>query len=116
MSEFSEISRRRFMELAAVVSAKLPQTTFTAPGLAWSAPTIPSQEDLAHRYSAVSGHPLAHWEFQMGLGYFKLGIIVAGIEFRARMATQEGTEPGAVEQPLGDAVAVLVSGGLPALG
>jgi len=83
---------------------------------AWSAPTMPSQEDLAHRYSAVSGHPLRHWEFQMGLGYFKLGIIVAGIEFRARMAAQKGTEPGAVEQPLGDAVAVLIAGGLAALG
>ena len=76
---------------------------------AWSAPTMPSQEDLAHRYSVVSGHPLAHWEFQMALGYFKLGIIVAGIEFRARMA-------GATEQPLGDAVAVLIAGGLTALG
>ena len=52
----------------------------------------------------------------MGLGYFKLGIIVAGIEFRARMATQKGTEPGATEQPLGDAVAVLIAGGLAALG
>jgi hypothetical protein len=52
----------------------------------------------------------------MALGYFKLGIIVAGIEFRARMATQQGTETGAIEQPLGDAVAVLISGGLTALG
>jgi aminoglycoside phosphotransferase (APT) family kinase protein len=83
---------------------------------AWSAPTMPSQEDLAHRYSVVSGHPLAHWEFQMALGYFKLGIIVAGIEFRARMATRKGTETSATEQPLGDAVAVLISGGLTALG
>ena len=51
---------------------------------AWSAPTMPSQDDLAHRYSLASGHPLAHWDFQMALGYFKLGIIVAGIEHRAR--------------------------------
>lgn len=81
---------------------------------AWSAPTMPSQDDLAHRYAVASGHPLAHWDFQMALGYFKLGIIVAGIEFRARMAAQ--SDPSAAEEPLGEAVAVLISAGLAAIG
>ena len=81
---------------------------------AWSAPTMPSQDDLAHRYAVASGHPLAHWDFQMALGYFKLGIIVAGIEFRARMAAQ--SDPSAAEEPLGQAVAVLISAGLAAIG
>jgi aminoglycoside phosphotransferase (APT) family kinase protein len=71
-------------------------------------------DDLAHRYSVVSGHPLAHWDFQMALGYFKLAIIVAGIEFRARMAAGGGQTDDS-EQPLGEAVAVLISGGLAAL-
>lgn len=80
---------------------------------AWSAPTMPSQDDLAHRYSLASGHPLAHWEFQMALGYFKLGIIVAGIEHRARAAA--GDAAGASDEPLGQAVDILISAGLAAL-
>lgn len=81
---------------------------------AWSAPTMPSQDDLAHRYAVASGHPLAHWEFQMALGYFKLGIIVAGIEHRSR-ASADGTAGDAAE-PMGEAVDVLISAGLAALG
>ena len=46
----------------------------------------------------------------MALGYFKLAIIVAGIEF-PRMAARKGTEPGATEQRLGEAVAPLIGGG-----
>ena len=92
---------------------------------AWTAPTMPSAEDLAHRYSVVSGQPLAHWDFQMALGYFKLGIIVAGIDFRRRVAADQQREPrvaaggGQESDDAGDllvqAVAVLISGGLAAL-
>lgn len=82
--------------------------------MAWSAPTMPSSEELAHRYSVVSGNPLAHWNFQMALGYFKLGIIVAGIDFRRRMsaADDENSQAGVL---LGQAVSVLINGGLSAL-
>ncbi len=82
--------------------------------MAWSAPTMPSAQDLAHRYSVVSGNPLAHWDFQMALGYFKLGIIVAGIDYRRRMAATEDddAEAGAL---MAQAVGVLISGGLCAL-
>ncbi len=82
---------------------------------AWTAPTMPSAEDLAHRYSVVSGQPLAHWEFQMALGYFKLGIIVAGIDFRRRMAAGSGQNPTTRATCSVQAVAVLISGGLAAL-
>ena len=74
---------------------------------------MPSQDDLAHRYSLASGHPLTHWDFQMALGYFKLGIIVAGIEHRARAAA--GDAEGASDEPLGAAVDILISAGLAAL-
>jgi aminoglycoside phosphotransferase (APT) family kinase protein len=78
---------------------------------AWTAPQMPSAEELAHRYSVVSGHPLAHWDFQMALGYFKLAIIAAGIDFRRRMATERPDDDRA-----GQAVAVLISRGLETLG
>jgi len=78
---------------------------------AWTAPQMPSADELAHRYSVASGHPLAHWEFQMALGYFKLAIIAAGIDFRLRMASErpEGDDRA------GQAVAVLISRGLETL-
>src|ERR1700721_561320 len=56
------------------------------PHAAWSAPQLPAGGELAHRYSVVSGQPLAHWNFYMALAYFKLAIIAAGIDFRRRMS------------------------------
>ena len=75
---------------------------------AWTSPLLPSHEEMAHRYSVLSGQPLAHWEFYMSLAYFKLAIIAAGIDYRARMG---GSGPDNV----GDAVAPLISAGLTAL-
>ncbi|WP_163695371.1 phosphotransferase family protein [Mycolicibacterium sarraceniae] len=75
---------------------------------AWTAPQMPSADELAHRYAMASGNPLAHWEFQMALGYFKLAIIAAGIDFRRRMATENPTD----DDRAGQAVAVLISRGL----
>lgn len=79
----------------------------------WTAPQMPSADDLAHRYSAVSGNPLAHWNFQMALGYFKLAIIVAGIDFRRRMAANPDE---LADDQAGEAVAVLISRGLESFG
>ncbi|MCV7176724.1 phosphotransferase family protein [Mycolicibacterium sphagni] len=76
----------------------------------WTAPQMPSAEDLAHRYSLASGNQLAHWDFHMALGYFKLAIIVAGIDFRRRMADGDDSDDRA-----GEAVAVLISRGLETL-
>ena len=56
---------------------------------AWTSPLLPSQEEMAHRYSVISGQPLAHWDFYMSLAYFKLAIIAAGIDYRARMSGSE---------------------------
>ncbi|BBY64278.1 phosphotransferase family protein [Mycolicibacterium helvum] len=78
---------------------------------AWTAPQMPSAEELAHRYAVASGHPLAHWDFQMALGYFKLAIIAAGIDFRRRMASERSDN----DDRAGEAVAVLISRGLETL-
>ena len=78
---------------------------------AWTAPQMPSADELAHRYSLVSGNPLAHWDFQMALGYFKLAIIAAGIDFRRRMAAGHPD----TDDRAGQAVAVLISRGLETL-
>ncbi|MDT5343379.1 MAG: hypothetical protein QOE52_2563, partial [Mycobacterium sp.] len=51
---------------------------------AWTSPQLPVADELAHRYSVVSGQPLAHWNFYMALAYLKLAIIAAGIDFRRR--------------------------------
>jgi len=78
---------------------------------AWTSPLLPSADELADRYSLVSGLPLAHWEFYMALAYFKLAIIAAGIEFRQRMSDQaKGVGDGADHAP--EVVAPLISRGL----
>ena len=45
---------------------------------------IPSADELAEKYSRAAGQTLAHWDFYMALAYFKLAIIAAGIDYRAR--------------------------------
>jgi aminoglycoside phosphotransferase (APT) family kinase protein len=55
---------------------------------AWTSPLLPPADELADRYSLVSGLSLGHWEFYMALAYFKLAIIAAGIDFRRRMSEQ----------------------------
>lgn len=79
----------------------------------WTAPQMPSADDLAQRYSVASGNPLAHWDFHMALGYFKLAIIVAGIDFRRRMSADAAD---ADDDRAGEAVAVLISRGLETFG
>ena len=76
---------------------------------AWTSPLLPSSDEMAHRYSVVSGQPLAHWEFYMALAYFKLAIIAAGIAFRARMGGSDAPDP------VDEAVAPLIAAGLSAL-
>jgi aminoglycoside phosphotransferase (APT) family kinase protein len=74
---------------------------------AWTSPMIPAADQLAHRYSTMSGRPLAHWPFHMSLAYFKIAIIAAGIDFRRRMA---GGEDGS--DRVGEVVAPLIALGL----
>ncbi|MBX9639112.1 MAG: phosphotransferase family protein, partial [Mycobacteriaceae bacterium] len=77
---------------------------------AWTSPLLPSADELADRYSLVSGQPLGQWEFYMALAYFKLAIIAAGIDFRRRMAEQADGQDPADDAP--EVVAPLISRGL----
>jgi len=74
---------------------------------AWTSPLIPAADQLAQRYSTMSGRPLAHWPFYMSLAYFKIAIIAAGIDFRRRMA---GGGDGS--DRVGEVVAPLIALGL----
>ena len=77
---------------------------------AWTSPQLPVVEELAHRYSVVSGQPLAHWNFYMALAYFKLAIIAAGIDFRRRMSG--GADDVDASDRVGETVAPLIARGL----
>lgn len=81
---------------------------------AWTSPLVPSADELAHRYSVISGRPLEHWEFYLALAYFKLAIIAAGIDFRLRQAAADKPEPQPSDQ-VGETVAPLIARGLSAL-
>ncbi|MCZ8381833.1 phosphotransferase family protein [Mycobacterium sp. CPCC 205372] len=75
---------------------------------AWASPLLPTADEMAERYSTISGQPLANWSFYMGLAYFKLAIIAAGIDYRSRMGA-------AGPDNVGEAVAPLITAGLEAL-
>jgi aminoglycoside phosphotransferase (APT) family kinase protein len=77
---------------------------------AWTSPQLPVAEELAHKYSEVSGQPLAHWDFYMGLAYFKLAIIAAGIDFRRRMSG--GADDVDASDRVGETVAPLIATGI----
>jgi aminoglycoside phosphotransferase (APT) family kinase protein len=79
---------------------------------AWASPVIPTADELAQRYSVASGQPLDHWEFYMGLAYFKLAIIAAGIAYRGRAGGGVSDDVDMVD----DAVAPLIAAGLESLG
>jgi aminoglycoside phosphotransferase (APT) family kinase protein len=74
---------------------------------AWSSPLIPPADQLAQRYSTLSGRALAHWPFYMSLAFFKVAIIAAGIDFRQR-AGGGADESGRV----GEVIAPLIAVGL----
>jgi aminoglycoside phosphotransferase (APT) family kinase protein len=78
---------------------------------AWTSPLLPTADELADRYSLVSGQPLGHWEFYMALAYFKLAIIAAGIDFRRRMSEQAHGK-GETSDSGPEVVAPLISRGL----
>lgn len=78
---------------------------------AWTSPLLPSPDELAHRYSELSGQPLAHWDFYLALGYFKLAVIAAGIDYRNRAAKEANRNDSATDQ-VGKTVAPLIARGL----
>jgi aminoglycoside phosphotransferase (APT) family kinase protein len=75
---------------------------------AWTSPLLPSADELAQRYSVLSGQPLARWDFYMSLAYFKLAIIAAGIDFRRRSSG----DPHDSSDRVGETVAPLIAAGL----
>jgi aminoglycoside phosphotransferase (APT) family kinase protein len=77
---------------------------------AWTSPQLPVADELADRYSKISGQPLAHWNFYMALAYFKLAIIAAGIDFRRRMSG--GDDDVDASNRVGETVAPLIARGL----
>ncbi|MET0756758.1 MAG: phosphotransferase family protein [Mycobacterium sp.] len=77
---------------------------------AWTSPLLPSADEMAQRYSVISGQPLGHWDFYMALAYFKLAIIAAGIDYRARMGGSDDAP-----DKIGDAVAPLIAAGISSL-
>ncbi|MGE5697864.1 MAG: phosphotransferase family protein [Candidatus Sericytochromatia bacterium] len=77
---------------------------------AWTSELLPSADELAQRYSVISGRELAHWPFYLALAYFKLAIIAAGVDYRDRLAAG-GNEPDWTSE----VVSPLVAAGLRAI-
>jgi aminoglycoside phosphotransferase (APT) family kinase protein len=72
---------------------------------------MPPAARLAQRYAATSGRELDRLDFYLGLGYFKIAVIAAGIDYRHR----QGATHGASFDRVGEAVAPLAAAGLRAL-
>jgi len=77
---------------------------------AWTSPLLPTADEMAHRYSTISGHPLSHWPFYIALAFFKLGIIAAGVAFRDQLAGED-----AYGKRANESIAPLITAGLRAL-
>jgi aminoglycoside phosphotransferase (APT) family kinase protein len=70
---------------------------------AWTSSRLPTADEVAHKYSI--GRPLRHWPFYTALGYFKLAVIAAGIDYRRRSID-------GVSDSAGEAVGPLIAEGL----
>ena len=57
---------------------------------AWTSDRYRSPEEIAQRYSKVSGRDLSNWNFYLALANFKLGVIGEGITHRARSGSSSG--------------------------
>ena len=66
---------------------------------AWTSDRLPGADGLAGRYERLSGRPLEHWEFHLGLAYFKLAVIAAGIAHRHRAGAAAGVETAGAAVP-----------------
>jgi aminoglycoside phosphotransferase (APT) family kinase protein len=71
-------------------------------------PGFPPALEVAHRYAAISGRSLEHFEFYLAMGYFKLAVIAEGIQnrFLAGLTVGDGFDT------VGEAVVPLVEAGL----
>jgi aminoglycoside phosphotransferase (APT) family kinase protein len=75
---------------------------------AWTSPRLPSVDDLAGMYEAISGIRLDHWEFYLGLSYYKLAVIAEGINHRY----QQGVTVGEGFDGAGESVTAFLEAGL----
>jgi len=78
---------------------------------AWTSDRMPTPDELAQAYTAVSGRDLAHWGFYLGLANFKLGVIAEGITHRAR----HGSDAGSAAKRAAEATPEFMAAGLHAL-
>ena len=87
------------------------RTLMGVPG-AWTSERYPSMEEMAQRYSEVSGRDLADWNFYLGLANLKIAVIAEGITHRALRGGSSGAE-GA--ERAAEATAEFIAAGLRAL-
>lgn len=57
---------------------------------AWASPSLPAVSELAALYEDIGGVELVDWEFHLALAYFKVAVIAAGIDHRARVGAAAG--------------------------
>ncbi|MBZ5739672.1 phosphotransferase family protein [Nocardioides mangrovi] len=91
--------------LASLPSAGLVSDVSTAPG-------YPGTDELLSRYAAAVGRDLGDMGFHLGLAYFKLAVILEGINFRF----QQGKTVGEGFDQIGAGFDPLIAAGLDALG
>lgn len=58
---------------------------------AWTSPRLDDQAALARRYERAGGVELENWPVHLGLAYYKIAVIAAGIDYRWR---SEGAPEG----------------------
>jgi aminoglycoside phosphotransferase (APT) family kinase protein len=66
---------------------------------AWASPRLASIEELAAAYERGSGRSLAHWDAHLALACFKIAVIAAGIDHRARASGGTGASAAAAVAP-----------------
>lgn len=79
-------------------------------GAAWTSERLPPVDELAARYLLAGGIDLHDWEFHLALAYYKIAVIAAGIDHRARAAGGSTVRDSAAE-----AVGPFLAAGLDAL-
>ncbi|MGW2933555.1 phosphotransferase family protein [Streptomyces sp. NPDC001156] len=57
---------------------------------AWASPRLPDPAALAAAYERAGGIPLTDWNFHLALAYFKIAVIAASIDHRARAGAARG--------------------------
>ncbi|MEU6134797.1 phosphotransferase family protein [Nocardioides sp. NPDC047086] len=78
---------------------------------AWTSPSLDDADALAQRYERAGGVELAHWPVHLGLAYYKIAVIAAGIDYRWRA---EGAPEGG-NDTAGSAVAPFLEAALTTL-